>query len=98
MTLRGLMALIAWTSPREPPRPLAPRGLRPRALPLARGFLSGTITHMDTVKHSVTLGKGQSFHVAKHVKLVGYKVGEKVTLTYSKHGKTLAAKAIKVAP
>ena len=59
---------------------------------------TGTITHMDTEKHSVTLGKGQSFHLAKHVKLVGYKVGEKVTLTYSKHGKTLAAKAIKVAP
>ena len=33
---------------------------------------TGTITNIDTMKHSVTLGKGQTFHVAKHVKLGSY--------------------------
>ena len=59
---------------------------------------TGTITNIDTMKNSVSLGTGQTFHVAKHVKLGSYKVGEKVTLTYSRYGKTMDAKAIRVAP
>ena len=59
---------------------------------------TGTITNIDTMKHSVTLGKGQTFHVAKRVKLGSYKVGEKVTLIYSKYGKTMDARAIRAAP
>jgi len=59
---------------------------------------TGTITNIDTMKHSVTLGKGQTFYVAKHVKLGAYKVGEKVTLTYSKYGRTMDARAIRAAP
>ena len=59
---------------------------------------TGMITHIDTMKHRVTLGNGQTFHVAKYVKLGGHKVGEKVTLTYSKYGKTMDARMIKPAP
>ena len=59
---------------------------------------TGTITNINMMKHSVTLGNGQTFHVAKYVKLGSHKVGQKVTVTYSKYGKTMDAKAIRVAP
>lgn len=58
---------------------------------------SGTIKSLDTAKDMITLDNGATYDVAKGVSLAGFKVGEKVTVTYTQSGKMMDATAIKPA-
>jgi hypothetical protein len=56
---------------------------------------TGTIKNLDTVKDSVTLDNGSTYMAPKSVNLSGFKVGEKVTVSYSKSGSTMDITSIK---
>lgn len=58
---------------------------------------TGVIKNLDAAKNMVSLDNGASYDVAKGVKLANFKVGEKVTITYSQAGKMMDASAIKPA-
>jgi Cu/Ag efflux protein CusF len=58
---------------------------------------TGVIKSLDTAKDMVTLDNGSSYDVAKSVTLASFKVGEKVTITYTQSGKMMDATAIKPA-
>ena len=58
---------------------------------------TGTIKSLDTVKDSITLDNGSTYMLPKSVKLSDFKVGEKVTVSYSKGGKTMDITSIKPA-
>jgi hypothetical protein len=45
---------------------------------------TGTIKSLDTTKDMVTLDNGSSYMAPKGVKLSDFKVGEKVTVSYTK--------------
>ena len=47
---------------------------------------TGKIKSMDMTKDMVTLDNGSSYMAPKSVKLSDFKVGEKVTVSYSKAG------------
>jgi len=55
---------------------------------------TGVIKSLDSGKDMVTLDNGSSYDVAKSVKLTNFKVGDKVTITYTQSGKTMDATAI----
>ena len=55
---------------------------------------TGTIKSLDAAKDVVTLDNGATYDVAKGVSLSGFKVGEKVKVTYTRSGKTMNASAI----
>ena len=59
--------------------------------------VTGAIKSLNPAKDQVILDNGSSYDVAKGVKLSSFKVGEKVTITYSQSGKTMDATAIKPA-
>lgn len=59
--------------------------------------MTGAIKSLDAAKNMVTLDNGNSFDVAKGVSLSAFKVGEKVTVTYTQSGKMMDATAIKSA-
>ena len=58
---------------------------------------TGVIKSLDPAKNTVALDNGSSYDVAKGVKLSSFKVGEKVTITYTQSGKMMDATAIKPA-
>jgi Cu/Ag efflux protein CusF len=58
---------------------------------------TGTIKSLDTAKDSVTLGNGSTYMASKSVKLSSFKVGEKVTVNYSKSGANMDITSIKPA-
>ena len=58
---------------------------------------TGVIKSLNTGKDLVVLDNGKSFNVAKDVKLSTFKVGEKVTITYTQTGAMMDATAIKPA-
>ena len=58
---------------------------------------TGTIKSLDTVKDSVTLDNGSTYMAPKSVNLSDFKVGEKVTVSYSKAGATMDITSIKPA-
>ena len=55
---------------------------------------TGTIKSLDAAKNMVTLDNGATYDVAKGVSLSGFKVGEKVKVTYTQSGKMMDASAI----
>jgi len=55
---------------------------------------TGVIKSLDPAKDTITLDNGSSYDVAKDVKLTAFKVGEKVTITYSQSGKMMDATAV----
>jgi Cu/Ag efflux protein CusF len=55
---------------------------------------TGTIKTLDAAKNMVTLDNGAAYDVAKGVSLSGFKVGEKVKVTYTQSGKMMDASAI----
>jgi Cu/Ag efflux protein CusF len=55
---------------------------------------TGVIKSVDSAKDMVTLDNGSSYDVAKSVKLMGFKAGDKVKITYTQSGKTMDATAI----
>jgi len=55
---------------------------------------SGAIKSLDVAKDTVTLDNGATYDVAKGVSLTGFKVGEKVKVTYTQSGKMMNASAI----
>ena len=59
--------------------------------------MTGAIKSLDAAKNMITLDNGDTFEVAKGVNLSAFKVGEKVTVTYTQSGKTMDATAIKTA-
>lgn len=58
---------------------------------------SGTIKSLDTTKDMVTLDNGSSYMAPKGVKLSDFKVGEKVTVSYTKAGDKMDITSIKPA-
>ena len=55
---------------------------------------TGTIKSLNVAKDTVTLDNGASYDVAKNVSLSGFKVGDKVKVTYTQSGKMMDASAI----
>ena len=55
---------------------------------------TGTIKSLDVAKNVVTLDNGATYDIVKGVSLSGFKVGEKVKLTYTQSGKMMDASAI----
>lgn len=58
---------------------------------------TGVIKTIDTVKDIVTLDNGSTFEAQSSMKLATFKVGEKVTVTYTTVGGKMEASAIKPA-
>ena len=57
-------------------------------------YAIGTIKSLDAAKNVVTLDNGATYDIAKGVSLSGFKVGEKVNVTYTQSGKMMNASAI----
>lgn len=56
---------------------------------------TGEIKSTDSSKHELVLSSGETFDVAKTIKIDKFKVGDKVTVTYAtKDGKMVASKVI----
>jgi len=55
---------------------------------------TGTIKTLNAAKNVVTLDNGATYDIAKGVSLSGFKVGEKVNVTYTQSGKMMNASAI----
>lgn len=58
---------------------------------------TGKIKSLDTTKDMVTLDSGSSYIAPKSVKLSNFKVGEKVTVSYTKAGDKMDITSIKPA-
>ena len=58
---------------------------------------TGKIKSMDAAKNMVTLENGASYMAPQDVKLSNFKVGEKVTVSYTKAGDKMDLTAIKPA-
>lgn len=58
---------------------------------------TGTIKSLDTSKDMITLDNGSSFMAPKGMKLSNFKIGEKVTVSYSKAGDRMDATSVKPA-
>lgn len=58
---------------------------------------TGTIKSLDTSKDMITLDNGSSFMTPKGMKLSNFKVGEKVTVSYTKAGDRMDATSVKPA-
>ena len=58
---------------------------------------TGTIKSLDTSKDMITLDNGSSFMAPKGMKLSNFKVGEKVTVSYTKAGDKMDATSVKPA-
>ncbi len=58
---------------------------------------TGKIKTLDASKDMVTLDNGSSYWAPKSVKLSGFKVGEKVTVSYNKSGDKMDVTSIKPA-
>ena len=58
---------------------------------------TGTIKSLDMSKDMVTLDNGASYVAPKSMKLSDFKVGEKVTVSYTKAGDRMDATSIKPA-
>jgi hypothetical protein len=58
---------------------------------------TGTIKSLDMSKDMVTLDNGASYLAPKSMKLSDFKVGEKVTVSYTKAGDRMDATSIKPA-
>jgi hypothetical protein len=59
--------------------------------------ITGTIKSLDTSKDMITLDNGSSYMAPKGMKLSEFKVGEKVTVSYTKAGDKMDATSIKPA-
>lgn len=55
---------------------------------------TGKIKTLDPAKDMVTLDNGATYDLTKGVSLSGFKVGEKVKITYTQSGKMMNASAI----
>jgi uncharacterized protein (AIM24 family) len=58
---------------------------------------TGKIKSLDTSKDMITLDNGSSYMAPKSMKLSNFKVGEKVTVSYTKAGDKMDATSIKPA-
>ena len=58
---------------------------------------TGKIKSLDMTKNMVTLDNGSSYLAPKTVKLSDFKVGEKVTVSYTKSGDKMDISSIKPA-
>lgn len=58
---------------------------------------AGTIKSLNTTKDQITLDNGSTYMAPKSVKLTDFKVGEKVTLSYTKSGDKMDITSIKPA-
>ena len=58
---------------------------------------TGTIKSLDMSKDMITLDNGASYVATKSAKLSDFKVGEKVTVSYTKAGDRMDATSIKPA-
>jgi Cu/Ag efflux protein CusF len=58
---------------------------------------TGAIKSLDTSKDMITLDNGSSFMAPKGVKLSDFKIGEKVTVSYTKSGDKMDATSIRPA-
>jgi Cu/Ag efflux protein CusF len=58
---------------------------------------TGTIKSLDMSKDMITLDNGASYVAPKSAKLSDFKVGEKVTVSYTKAGDRMDATSIKPA-
>ncbi|HEY1864519.1 MAG TPA: DUF1344 domain-containing protein [Roseiarcus sp.] len=58
---------------------------------------TGKIKSLDMTKDMVTLDSGSSYMAPKSVKLSNFKVGEKVTVSYTKAGDKMDVTSIKPA-
>ena len=58
---------------------------------------TGKIKSLDMAKDTVTLDNGSSYMAPKSVKLSNFKVGEKVTVNYTKAGDKMDVMSIKPA-
>jgi Cu/Ag efflux protein CusF len=58
---------------------------------------TGKITSVDTSKDMITLDNGSSYMAPKSMKLSDFKVGEKVTVSFTKAGDKMDVTSIKPA-
>ncbi len=58
---------------------------------------TGKIKSLDMTKDMITLDSGSSYMASKSVKLSNFKVGEKVTVSYTKAGDKMDITSIKPA-
>ena len=58
---------------------------------------TGKIKSLDMTKDMITLDSGSSYMASKSVKLSNFKVGEKVTVSYTKTGDKMDVTSIKPA-
>jgi hypothetical protein len=58
---------------------------------------TGTIKSLDMAKDMITLDNGSTYMAPKSVKLSDFRVGEKVTLSYTKSGDKMDVTTIKPA-
>jgi Cu/Ag efflux protein CusF len=58
---------------------------------------TGKIKSLDMTKDMITLDNGSSYMAPKSVKLSNFKVGEKVTVSYTKAGDKMDVTAVKPA-
>ena len=58
---------------------------------------TGKIKSLDMTKDMITLDSGSSYMTSKSVKLSNFKVGEKVTVSYTKTGDKMDVTSIKPA-
>ncbi|HSV00037.1 MAG TPA: DUF1344 domain-containing protein [Roseiarcus sp.] len=58
---------------------------------------TGKIKSLDRAKDMVTLDNGSSYMAPKSTKLSDFKIGEKVTVSYSKTGDKMDVRSIKPA-
>ena len=58
---------------------------------------TGVIKNIDTMKDTVTLDNGATYQAPATVKLSGFKVGEKVNITYSQTAGKMEISAVKPA-
>ena len=58
---------------------------------------TGKIKSLDMTRDSITLDNGSTFMAPKSVKLPNFKVGEKVTVSYTKAGDQMDVTSIKPA-
>ena len=56
---------------------------------------TGAIKSLDIAKNMITLDNGSTYSAPKSIKLTNFKVGEKVTVSYTKNGDKMDLTSIK---
>jgi Cu/Ag efflux protein CusF len=72
----------------------AAAGLITAATAASAADMTGTIKSLDSAKDTITLDNGQVFSLPASIKVAGFKVGEKVKVTYAKMNNKMDVSAV----